>query len=139
MRYATAKKSARADKARDVVVPRLRSAIPGNQIQLRRLQAKPQGDAVGTGGPQGATQQNDAPAGIPPSLDMPAFPCERDGIVLCNTVTGSMQAPNFPDCWNASTAIIDSCKGDKSRCLARAKCALCECLGKNYCVCTGIV
>jgi hypothetical protein len=43
------------------------------------------------------------------------------------------------DCWSASTAIIDSCKDDKSECPARAKCALCECLGKNYCVCTGIV
>jgi hypothetical protein len=78
--------------------------------------------------------------GAYPDLNMPAFPCDRGaGVELCNTTKDSISAPNLGDCMEASKKIIDDCKGDRKDCLAQSKCALCSCLGNQYCKCTGIV
>jgi hypothetical protein len=73
-------------------------------------------------------------------INIPAFPCVREGgIVLCNTTEDSIGAPNYQACFEAAKAIIDNCQGSILECLAQSKCTLCNCLGPQYCPCTGIV
>jgi hypothetical protein len=92
------------------------------------------------GGTDDPAVRRQADPTMPLDLNMPAFPCDHGaGVELCNTTRDSMGAPNMSECMQNSKAIIDACAGDKSECLPRAKCALCDCLGRRYCQCTGIV
>jgi hypothetical protein len=92
---------------------------------------------------QGAGRAEDSIHRAPaksPKLSMPGFPCNRDGqLTMCNFVKDTANGPAFEKCFKQSQHIVDNCKGDTDECLAKAKCAQCDCVGNDTCKCTGLI